>query len=383
MKVIVSMNAITRKNGGVFNAVSSLLTNKALKSVDIEVVSYYDEYVEEDLAQWKNLKLRLFKAYPFLYSRYIKSAVLSSDADILHTEGLWRYPHLLMEQWKNKLKRPIICSPHGMLDPYIIKEQGKLKRIISNMFFQKSLDAVTCYHALCQKELEDIRLYGIRQPVAIIPNGIDLPSEDVHFEKQDSFRHLLYLGRIHKKKGIDLLIKAIGEIKQEYPELLNNWIVDIVGWDHENTRISLEALVKQYGICNTVKFHGGLYGKDKARMYAICDAYILPSHGEGLPMTVLEAWSWKKPVIITPQCNLPEGYEKKAAIKIDDNDISVKTGLLRLINMDKEELCEMGLNGYKLVKEQFTWDISARKMLELYKYITLKGEKPPFVYYAK
>lgn len=383
MKIIVTMNAITRKNGGVFNAVSSLLTNKALKSVDMEVVSYYDEYVKEDLAQWKNLKLRLFKASPFLYSRYIKSAVLSSDADILHAEGLWRYPHLLMEQWKNKLKRPIICSPHGMLDPYIIKEQGKLKRIISNMFFQKSLDAVTCYHALCQKELEDIRLYGIRQPVAIIPNGIDLPSEDVHFEKQDNFRHLLYLGRIHKKKGIDLLIKAIGEIKQEYPELLNNWIIDIVGWDHENTRISLETLVKQYDICNTVKFHGGLYDKDKARMYATCDAYILPSHGEGLPMTVLEAWSWKKPVIITPQCNLPEGYEKKAAIKIDDNDMSVKKGLLRLINMDKEELREMGLNGYKLVKEQFTWDIAARKMLELYKYIREKGEKPSFVYYAK
>lgn len=380
MKILVSTHAVTRKIGGVFNAVSDLFTNKELKGVDIEIFSYWDEYVEEDRARWGNLKLSLFKAYPFLYSRTMRKAILTSDADILHTEGIWRYPHLLMAQWSKKVKRPIVCSPHGMLDPYIIKEQGKIKRGISDMFFQKSLESVTCYHALCLKEMEDIRTYGLKQPVAIIPNGVNLPSKYEKYEKTDNLQHILFLGRIHKKKGIDLLIHAVGAIKKEQPELLDNCMVDIVGWDHENTRCALETLIKQYGINNNIKFHGGLYGHDKARMYATCDAYILPSHGEGLPMTVLEAWSWKKPVVITPQCHLPEGYENNAAIKIDDNIESVKEGLLRLMTMNNDKLNEMGINGYNLVKEKFTWDKAAQKMMMVYDWLLGKQEKPDFVY---
>ena len=87
-----------------------------------------------------------------------------------------------------------------MLDPYIIKKQGKIKRIIANIFFSKGLKAVNCYHALCQKEMEDIRAYGLKQPIAIIPNGINLPKTTKKYVKPDSNYHLLYLGRLHPKK---------------------------------------------------------------------------------------------------------------------------------------------------------------------------------------
>ena len=381
MKVLIFTYSITRAAGGVFDAVRDLFTNNTFASHNLKIFSFYDEHVKEDLPSWQGLPIQLFKAGPLLFSSEIKRALLKENSDILHMEALWRYPQLLMTAWKKHKKAPIVCSPHGMLDPYIINNQGWLKRLISKLFFQKSLEAVDCYHVLCQKEYEDIRAYGLKQPVAIIPNGINMPDPNLKFEKTDNKKHLLYLGRLHKKKGVDLLIKAVADIKNENAALLDNWQIDLVGWDHENCKAELEKIVSENHLEDMVVFHGGLFGKDKQRMYATADGYILPSHGEGLPMTVLEAWSWKLPVIMTSECHLPEGYDAEAAIRINDNVVSVKNGLMKFFGMDDEERKAIGQRGYDLVCEKFTWDASAKKMLEVYEWLLGKSEKPDFVYY--
>lgn len=366
--------------GGVFDAVRDLFTNRVFEKLNIKIYSYFDDYVKEDLSSWHNIPINLFKAYPMLFSHKVKSFLLKEDVDIFHMEALWRYPQLLMVTWKKHKKAPIVCTPHGMLDPYIIKNQGVVKRFVSNLFFQKSLEAVDCYHALCQKELEDIRAYGLKQPVAIIPNGINLPDPDLKFEKTDNKKRLLYLGRLHKKKGVDLLLKAIAAINREENGLLDNWQIDLVGWDHEGCKAELEKIVSENRLEDKVVFHGGLFGKDKQSMYANADGYILPSHGEGLPMTVLEAWSWKLPVVMTPECHIPEGYDADAAIKINDNVESVEDGLKTFLGMSDEERQSMGMRGYDLVRENFTWDVSAKKMIEVYEWLLGNHEKPDFVH---
>lgn len=381
MNILIFTYSVTRTAGGVFDAVRDLFTNAVFVKHRLKIMSYYDKEIENDLPSWKGLDIKLFNAGPLLFSQKAKEALLKENADILHMEALWRYPQLLMSVWKRHKKAPIVCSPHGMLDPYIIRSQGKLKRLLSNLFFQKSLESVDSYHALCQKEYEDIRKYGLKQPVAIIPNGINMPAPNLKFEKTDNKKHLLYLGRLHKKKGVDLLIKAVADIKNENAALLDNWQIDLVGWDHENCKVELEKIVAENNLEDMVVFHGGLFGRDKQRMYATAGGYILPSHGEGLPMTVLEAWSWKLPVIMTPECHLPEGYDAEAAIRINDNVVSVKNGLMKFFGMDDEERKAIGQRGYDLVSEKFTWDASAKKMVEVYEWLLGKREKPDFVYY--
>lgn len=381
MKVLIFTYSITRKAGGVFDAVRDLFTNRIFDNLNLKIYSYYDDHVTEDLPSWHNIPICLFKVYPMLFSHKAKRSLLKEKVDILHMEALWRYPQLLMVAWKKYKKAPIVCSPHGMLDPYIIKNQGVLKRFISTMFFQKSLEAVDCYHALCQKELEDIRSYGLKQPVAIIPNGINLPDPYLKFEKMDKKKHLLYLGRLHKKKGVDLLLNALVAINKEKNDLLDNWQIDLVGWDHEGCKAELEKIVSENRLEDKVVFHGGLFGKDKQRMYANADGYILPSHGEGLPMTVLEAWSWKLPVVMTPECHIPEGYVANAAIKISDNVESVQDGLNTFFGMTDEERQFMGMRGYDLVRENFTWDVAAQKMIKVYEWLLGNRKKPDFIYY--
>lgn len=379
MNILILTYSVTRTAGGVFDAVRDLFVNSAFKKHQLKIFSFIDENIDKDRPSWKGIPMKLFKPFSMLYSPMMRKALLKDSPDIFHMEALWRYPQLLMVTWKKHKKAPIVCTPHGMLDPYIIKNQGMVKRIISNMFFQKSLEAVDCYHALCQKELEDIRAYGLKQPVAIIPNGINLPDPDLKFEKTDQKKHLLYLGRLHKKKGIDLLLKALAAINREEKGLLDNWQIDLVGWDHEGCKAELEKIVSENRLEDKVVFHGGLFGRDKQRMYANADGYILPSHGEGLPMTVLEAWSWKVPVIMTPKCNIPEGFDAGAAVRIEDNKESVAQGLRSFFEISEDERKSMGERGYELVQNDFTWDASARKMIRLYEWLLGMSERPEFV----
>lgn len=382
MKILIFTYSISRKAGGVFEAVRDLFKNSSFKNIDCRIISYIDEYANADKNKWGNIPIRLFKPAFFLYSNKAKKCLLNEDTDILHMEALWRSPHLWMANWKKKYNnKPLICSPHGMLDPYIIKSQGKIKNIISILFFRKGLEVVDCYHALCYKEMQDIRAVGLKQPIAIIPNGINIPEQSVEYLRKDNKKHLLYLGRLHRKKGVDLLLNAISNIYKSNPDILSDWHIDLVGWDHENCETELKKIVKINNLENLVTFHGGLFGEEKSRMYATSDAYILPSHGEGLPMSILEAWSWKLPVVMTPHCNIPEGFEANAAIKIDDNISSVEEGLMTLFTMEERQRKEMGEKGYKLVLENFTWDSSAKKMIHLYEWLLGKKSRPDFVYY--
>lgn len=380
MKVAICSYGITRKSGGVYYAVRDLFTNKVFQDYDLHLYSFYPKEYECDIKTWGNIPLTLYQANFFLYNNKMSKDIINNNFDLLHMETLWRYPQLIMEKWRNKSNHPIVCSPHGMLDPFIITNQGILKRLFARLIMQKSLEAVTCFHALCKKELEDIRSYGLKQPIAIIPNGIHMPIKKTIYTKIDNYKHLLYLGRLHKKKGIDYLLYAISQIKNQSPKLLTKWQIDIVGWDDEGFKSKLEDIVNKNNLQDTVVFHGELFGEAKDSIYATADAYILPSHGEGLPMTVLEAWSWKLPVIMTSKCNIPEGFEANAAIKVEDTLLSIKEGIIKLLKMSEEERQIMGQNGYQLVKEKFTWDKSAEKMLQLYKWLLYNTDKPDFIY---
>lgn len=379
MKITVNTYSITHTGGGVFDAVRGLYIDDIWRAHSIEVLSFVENDSEDYRKEWPGLNITLYQPKAFLYSKQLRRRLKKENADILHMHCIWRYPHLLMSMWVKKKHRPLVCTPHGMLDPYIISSQGPLKRLMAKLLFNSQLKKVTCFHALCKKELEDIRSYGLTQPVAIIPNGVCISNE--HYPKRnDKEKHLLYLGRIHKKKGLDLFLYALAELHKENPQILRNWHVNIVGWDHEGCLTDLLQIVKEEKIESIITFHGALYGKEKEQILRDSDAFILPSHGEGMPMSVLEAWAYKLPVLMTPQCNIPEGFEAYAAVRIDDNIASIKNGLVELFGMNSEELKYMGNNGYQLVKEKFSWNSSAKKMEQLYQWLLGNRGKPEFVY---
>jgi poly(glycerol-phosphate) alpha-glucosyltransferase len=130
---------------------------------------------------------------------------------------------------------------------------------------------------------------------------------------------------------------------------------------------------------SSIVFMGPQFGEEKAACYRDCDAFILPSFSEGLPMVVLEAWAYAKPVLMTPECNLPEGYAAGAALRIETNPQTLAASLDDLFRTPHSALRALGEKGRELVVTRFTWPRIAAEMKAVYDWVLGGGPKPACV----
>ncbi|WP_245937211.1 glycosyltransferase [Thioalbus denitrificans] len=190
-------------------------------------------------------------------------------------------------------------------------------------------------------------------------------------------RVLLFLGRIHPKKGLANLLHAWAqELRASHGR---SWHLVVAGWDQNGNQAELEGLVEGLGIGSTVHFVGPQFEKQKLASLLRADAFVLPSFSEGLPMAVLEAWAHRLPVLMTSQCNLPEGFAADAAVPMEPNVESIRQGLGTLFEMSSDELAEMGSRGCALVEDRFTWPAVAAQMCSVYAWVLGQGPRPDCV----
>ena len=349
---IAVLSSISRNAGGVCYAVQYL--SKALARYECEphIFSVRDGFSHEDMPAWNPLKVELYRAIgPLSSSARLRKLLASLDADIVHLHGLWKDQQWASLQWQKRTKKPVIISPHGMLDPWALRNSAWKKRIVEKLFARDALDRATCIHALCRSEVDAIRAYGLRNPIALIPNGVNLP--EIHAATPEPRtpnrkKQLLFLGRIHPKKGLAELISGWAQAG------LSEWELLIAGPDDGGHERGLKKQVNTFRVGDSVSFLGPLYGAEKDRLLRRADAFILPSFSEGLPMSVLEAWSYGLPAVISEFCNLPEGFDHGAALRIEPGVESITRGLLELGAMSEAELSEMGAEGRALVEKRFT-----------------------------
>jgi len=293
----------------------------------------------------------------------------------------------------------MIVAPHGSLDSWALSNAAWKKRIASVLFKGRQLRRAACLRALCQSEVESFRKYGLTNPIAVIPNGVELPEADLTKLETRNLKPeiggrktLLFLGRIHPKKGLPNLIRAFKKALDSRLLSLDSapWQLVIAGWDQVGHERELMELCEELGIRverrqssvegqqsdADILLWGPSFGKDKEDLLCSADAFILPSLSEGLPMSVLEAWAYGLPVVMTPECNLPEGFAADAAIRIETDAESIALGLAALFTMSNEDRCSMGQRGRVLVTERFTWQTVARQMREVYDWM-LGGGVPP------
>jgi glycosyltransferase involved in cell wall biosynthesis len=190
---------------------------------------------------------------------------------------------------------------------------------------------------------------------------------------------MLFLGRIHPKKGLPNLIDAWARLKAKSRALADEWALVIAGWSQGGHEEQLKKMVAEKGLGRDVLFLGPVYDKDKEACLRNADAFVLPSFSEGLPMSVLEAWSYGFPVIITAECNLPEGFAAGAAVEIRPQVDSIADGLERLLAMSEADRRQMGCTSRSLVAARFSWPKIAAEMIEVYRWVLGEGPKPDCV----
>ena len=315
----------------------------------------------------------------------VKTAMVS-DPDILHSHGLWMYPGIAARRAATNSSIPLIISPHGMLDSWALKNSAWKKKIAGWLYENRNLRSAACIHALCESEYQSIRAYGLKNPVAIIPNGVDLPSP-TNAEvtppwepRVDADKNvMLFLGRIHPKKGLENLIRAWSFLKAHRLAALDKWHLVVAGWSQGGHEEKLKQLANEMNLGSDVLFTGPLYDTAKDVALQAAKAFILPSFSEGLPMAVLEAWAYDLPVIMTRECNIPKGFEAGAALDIRPDVNSILEGLTNFLLLSNNARKQMGRNGLGLVRSRYSWPKIASQMVDVYKWILGQGPKPDCV----
>jgi glycosyltransferase involved in cell wall biosynthesis len=398
MNLALLSASLSRQAGGIFEIELALAKHLTALGIRCQALGLADAQWPVDAAHWAPLEAQAFPVQgpaAFGFSPGLGRALEESPAEIAHLQTLWMYPSVALHRWSRLHTRPYIVTPNGMLEPWALRNSGWKKRLAGVLYENRMLRDATCLQANTTKEAADIRAYGLRNPIAVIPNGINLPvappTMASPWEKylDPDRKVLLYLGRIHPKKNLRELIRAWASIQ---PKNLD-WTLIIAGWDQggyedvlkkqaDESNLNWADIREDRAIVSTqndLLFLGPQFGDHKAAAFFHSDAFILPSLSEGLPMVVLEAWSWNLPVVMTQQCNLPESFRLHAALETQTTAASIAASIAELIALAENERKKIGENGRKLVEAQFTWDKVALQMRDVYRWVLGQASRPTCV----
>jgi poly(glycerol-phosphate) alpha-glucosyltransferase len=250
-----------------------------------------------------------------------------------------------------------------MVDPWALRHRALKKWIAGAAYEWANLRNASCIHALAEGERKALDGLGFHSHIVIIPNGTNLaPVAD---QREQSKRILLYIGRLHSKKGIAETLAGWSIFQKESSIRPARWQLVIAGWDDGGYLDQLYELVRKEKLEQHVRFVGPVFGDAKDSLYANADAIILASHSEGLPMTVLEAWAFGRPVFMTEECNLPEGFSVGAAFKVTTDPRNIAKVLIDVLP-DRGRLERAGQAARELIERSFNWTQISETWLSLY-----------------
>lgn len=294
------------------------------------------------------------------------------DADVIHDHGIWLAPNIYADTARRGTNCKLIVSPRGMLAAWSLNHSKWKKRLVWHFFGQKrALFAADMFHATCYEEYREIRALGLRAPVMLLPNGIDLP-EALPEKSAAGRRKLVFLSRIHPKKGLEMLLEAWKVLSAEFPE----WDLEIAGpLAGEYPRL-LQEKVRAMRL-ERVRFTGELRGRDKVEFLAGAELFVLPTFNENFGLAVAEALSCGTPAVVCKGAPW-EGLDRNdCGSWVETGVAGVLEGLRRNMSLDRETLRDMGRNGREWMRRDFNWDVIGVKTLECYRYLCGQSADKP------
>ncbi len=307
-------------------------------------------------------------------------AVAVRGVDGLHVHGLWEQSTATACKAARELGKPYVLSAHGMLEPWALRTKRRKKQIYAALVERRNVAGATCLHALTTAEAKQYRDFGARCPIAVIPNAVAIPAEahaDEFLERFSALRGkrlVLFLSRLHPKKGLDLLLKSWAQVCRQHPEAH----LVIAGPDSDGMQASLTEQVARDAMTDAVTFTGMLAGSLKWSALDAAECYVLPSYSEGLSMALLEAMGAGVPVIATRACNMPEVTAVDAGWEIEPNAAALTASLRALLAQPAAANRAKGRNGARLIASRYTPAVVTRAMAEVYAYV-LGGPTPACV----
>jgi glycosyltransferase involved in cell wall biosynthesis len=317
--------------------------------------------------------------------RWVDSPTAASFG-ILHQHGIWQAHARITRRWRARYGRPTVVSPHGALQRSALRFSSWKKQLAMAGYERRNLHEASCLHATAEQEIAGFRDLGLRNPVAVIPNGASdewiSSSGNAHRFRLAhglgaSRRLMLYLSRIHPTKNLLGLLDAMARTG----DALSDWHLVVAGPSaHRAYHAQMRRAVQELGLGDRVHWTGELRGQDKRDAFAAAELLVLPTLGDSFAIVVAESLAAGVPVLTTREA-LPWSLleEHDCGWWVPLTSMHLSRALQQATRLSGHQLAAMGVRGRALVERQFRWIDIADRTTELYAWLLGLADRPDFV----
>ena len=307
---------------------------------------------------------------PLQFYRRLWSVVEAVRPAVIHDHGAWLPSNAVAAWVARRADVPLVSAPRGMVTDWSLSHQAWKKRAAWHLYQKHVFRQTSLFHATAPAEVDGLRALGLSQPVAVVPNGVDLP-ETLPDDPAPDAKRALFLSRLHPKKGLPMLLDAWAGVQPD------DWMLELVGPSENNHRAELETQAAELGLDSTVVFSGPVDDADKWKKYAAADLFVLPSHSENFGIVVAEALAAEVPVLTTTGAPWQELEDHDCGWWVAPEPDAIIGALTTATEYSEEQRTAMGERGRALVEDRYSWAGVGRRILSTYHWIASNDTTRP------
>lgn len=348
--------SVTFESGGLRTVVENLdnYINKETDYASVVVVNHKEK--TDPYLDFPTERLRFWN-YSSAFKNHLSDNVAAID--LLHIHGVFMHAHYATSKLSGKHQIPYVVTPHGMLEPWHLNDKRLKKKIYLALLLNDILAKSKILHAITPSEKDNLYKLCKHRNIVEIPNFIhysELPQNLGHDPQED---YLLFLSRIHPKKGLDILLQSMSEITNKTIKL------KIVGTQNSYAE-ELKKTASKLGIDNRIEFVGGVYGDEKYKLFANARAFVAPSYSEAIGMVNLEAAACKTPVITSFETGISPEWNNNGGIMINPKADELTSAINQVTQWTAAERNERGIALSDFVVQNYSWEKKGHLWKELY-----------------
>ena len=370
LPVVHTIARLAHAEGGPARSVAALCRSLSEAGARVEIVTGetgFDPGVAVHASgvarRWGRVQPR-----PGPFARLLVARLEATGARAVHDHGIWLASNRAAARAAAKRSVARIVSPRGMLSEWSLAHRGGRKRIAWRAYQARDLAAADALHATSDLEAEEIRAAGIGVPIAVVPNGVEIPAmAEPKPSPADRTRRFLFLSRIHPKKGLETLVEAWRVARPA------GWELVIAGPDERGHRAEIERRARELGADAGIRFGDAVSDAAKWDLFGTADVFVLPTSSENFGAVVAEALASSVPVVTTRAAPWSSLVEHGCGWWIEAGVEPLAAAIREAAGLADADRRAMGARGRRLVAERFAWPAIARRMLDVYRW--LAGER--------
>ena len=377
MKAVHTINSLRSDHGGPSRSVTALCDALARRGTEATIVTHAragdegepvmpGEGVEVDFSERTPGWRAFFGTSPFAEA---VAAHANSDT-VVHDHGLWLPTNHAVARASRAAGSPRVVSIRGMLSEWALDQQRAKKRVAWRLYQYHDLQTAHALHATAGNEVEDVRRLGLRAPIALIHNGVAVPAHQERPSPEMEKRRVLFLSRIHSKKGLLNLVAAWAAVRP------SGWECVLVGPDADDHQREVEQEARNREVAADFSFIGEVGDEAKWDLYAAADLFVLPTFSENFGIVVAEALAAGVPVITTTGAPWRDLETHECGWWVEIGVEPLAAALAEATALPDEARRAMGERGRALIEREYSWSRVAEEMSAVYRWLLGSGPRP-------